>query len=241
MNLKRILLGAATALALLGAASAHADSGTEQVRRALSRLLPDFPASATIVKTPYAGLYEVDLGDHVFYTDSKGSFLFAGNILDTRTGVNVTKQRIEQLQKVDWNKLPLKDSFKVVYGNGARQVAVFEDPYCPYCRAFDQTLSRIGDMTVHVFLFPVIRPDSPARARDIWCSADRGRAWTDWMDHQKAPTPAAADCKAEALQANLALGQRLGIESTPTMFLQNGTRISGAVDAAAITRAMAAK
>ncbi len=230
MNLKRILLGAATVLALLGAASAHADSGTEQVRRALSRLLPDFPASATIVKTPYAGLYEVDLGDHVFYTDSKGSFLFAGNILDTRTGVNVTKQRIEQLQKVDWNKLPLKDSFKVVYGNGARQVAVFEDPYCPYCRAFDQTLSRIGDMTVHVFLFPVISKDSPAKARDIWCAPDRGKAWVAWMTDHKEPPKAPASCNSQALQDNLQLGQSLGIESTPTSFLHDGTRITGAVE-----------
>lgn len=59
------------------------------------------------------------------------------------------------------------------------------------------------------------------------------------MDHQKAPAPAPARCKAHALEANLALGQRLGIESTPTMFLHNGMRITGAVDAQTIRKALA--
>ena len=230
---------AAICLVAFGAA-AHADNLSE-LRAALRKAMPSMPADARIVKTPYAGLYEIDFGDHVFYADATGRYLFAGEILDTRSGVNVTKQRVAELQRFPWKDLPFKDSFKLVYGNGERQVAVFEDPYCPYCHRLEKTLEAMGNITVHVFLFPVIRPDSPARARDIWCSADRARAWTDWMDHQKVPAPAAAGCKAEALQANLALGQRLGIESTPTMFLQNGTRIAGAVEAADITRAMAAK
>ena len=228
MNLRRFLIAALGSLAMLGASAAHA--GTAEVRRALAKLLPNFPASAQIIKTPYAGLYEVDIGDHVFYTDGQGSFLFAGNILDTRSGVNVTKARIEQLQKVQWNKLPLQDSFKVVYGNGARQVAVFEDPYCPFCREFDKSLAKAGNMTVHVFLFPVISKDSPAKARDIWCAPDRGKAWVAWMTDHKEPPKAPASCNSQALQANLQLGQSLGIESTPTSFLHDGTRITGAVE-----------
>ncbi len=232
MNLRHFLIGALGALAMLGAAHA----GPDDVRRALSKVLPNLPASARIIKTPYGGLYEVDIGDHVFYTDAQGSFLFAGNILDTRTGVNVTQARVQQLQKVQWNKLPLQDSFKVVYGNGSRQVAIFEDPYCPFCREFDKTLARAGNMTVHVFLFPVISQKSPAKARDIWCAPHRGQAWQAWMEQHKEPPSAPAACDSKALQANLLLGQRLGIQSTPTTFLHDGTRITGAIEYADLVR-----
>ncbi len=228
-----LLLAASTALA-----NASQTQDTAAVRKALSKVLPNFPASAQIFKTPYAGLYEVDLGDRVFYTDATGTFLFAGEILDTKNGVNITKARVEELQKIKWSDLPLKDSFKVVYGNGKRQVAVFEDPYCPYCHQLDKTLEKMSNMTVHVFLFPVIRPDSPAKARDIWCAADKGKTWEAWMNDQKEPPKAAASCVAP-LQANLALGQRLGVESTPTMYLENGQRITGAVDAAEIDKRLA--
>ncbi|OIQ82698.1 putative thiol:disulfide interchange protein DsbC precursor [mine drainage metagenome] len=231
------LLGLAASLVLATASQAQS---TAEVRNALAKVLPNFPASAKVVKTPYAGLYEVDIGDRVFYTDASGRYLFAGEILDTKTGTNMTKERIAELQKISWKDLPFKDSFKVVYGNGKRQIAVFEDPYCPYCHQLDKTLEKMSNMTVHVFLFPVIRPESPAKSREVWCAPDRSKAWQAWMNDQKDPPKAPAGC-VDPLKTNLALGQRLGIESTPTMFLENGQRITGAVDAAEIEKRMAMK
>ncbi len=240
MKLRSFLVAMAFIAGSMLASAANAED-TAQLRQALSRVLPNFPATAKIIKTPYAGLYEVDVGGHLFYTDAKGSFLFAGEILDTRTGTNVTKARIEELDRVDWKTFPLKDSLSVVYGAGKRQIVVFEDPYCPYCHQLEQTLEKMGNMTVHVFLFPVIRPDSPAKARDVWCAPDRARAWQDWMDQQKAPPAASSKCDTSAIKANLALGQRLGVQSTPTMFMPNGDRLSGAVDAAEIEKHFGAK
>ena len=235
--LKRYCTAGLVALTLLLGTNCRADSNAD-LRRALTRFLPDLPASTRIVKTPYGGLYEIDLGTQVFYTDVHGSFLIDGEILDTRSGINVTKARIEQLQKVDWKQLPLKDAFTIVYGNGQRQVASFEDPYCPYCKKMDQTLAEVGNLTVHVFLLPVIRDDSPVLSRDIWCSADPARAWQAWMSDKTAPAKAAAGC-ATPLDANLALAQRLGIQSTPTLILDNGQRLTGAVDAAEFKRRQA--
>ncbi len=234
MKLRSILVALAlVAGSMLAAANAE---DMAQLRQALSRVLPNFPASARIVKTPYAGLYEVDVGGHLFYTDAKGAFLFAGEILDTRTGTNVTKARVAELERVDWKTFPMKDAFTVVYGAGKRQLVVFEDPYCPYCHQLEQTLKKMGNMSVHVFLLPVISPNSPAKARDIWCAADRSRAWQAWMDDQKSPPAAPSKCDSSAIKANLALGQQLGVQSTPTMFMPNGDRISGAVDAAEIEK-----
>lgn len=233
MNIRDWLIAVVAACALSG--PAHADA-TAQVRRALAEHVPGFPASAHVLKTPYSGLYEVDIGDHVFYTDAQAKYLFSGDIIEAHSGTNLTQLRVQQLQRVDWNKLPLKDSFSVVYGKGARQVAVFEDPYCPYCRALDRTLARIGNLTVHVFLFPVISQDSPAKSRDIWCAPKPGQAWVEWMGSHKSPPPAPAQCDSQVLKANLKLGESLDIQSTPTMFLHDGSRITGAVDQAVLVR-----
>lgn len=216
--------------ALLPVGARAASGGVDQVRAALSRNLPHFPPSARVLVTPYAGLYEVDVGTRVFYTDAAASVMITGDILDVKSGVNVTQARLQELQRIDWKDLPMKDSFEVVYGKGRRQVAVFEDPYCPYCHALEQSLAQVGDVTAHVFLLPVIRPESPAMARDIWCAPDRGLAWQEWMEHHKAPPHASASCKAP-LDANLALGDRLGIQSTPTTFTVDGNRFSGALSA----------
>ncbi len=232
MKLRHFLAALAAAFACLGVA--HAD--TASVRRELQQHVPNFPPSAKVFSTPYSGLYEVDIGDQVFYTDATARYVFSGDILDTHTGANLTRLRVQQLQRVDWNKLPWKDSFVVKYGQGARQIAVFEDPYCPYCRVLDKTLERIGNLTVHVFLLPVISPRSPAKARQIWCAPDRGQAWQAWMGEHKEPPPAPAHCDSSVLQANLKLGQSLDIQSTPTMFLRDGTRISGALQQADLVR-----
>ena len=131
----RVLRGAALSAAFLSL-PVMAQTVAE-TRAALEKAMPGLPASAKIIKTPYAGLYEVDIGTKIFYTDAKATFLFAGEIFDTKTQTNVTKARINELRRVNWKDLPFKDSFKLVFGNGKRQIAIFEDPYCPYCHQME--------------------------------------------------------------------------------------------------------
>lgn len=235
MTLRSLIAALAATVAL----AAHAATPA-QVRAALARNVPHLPSSAKVLATPYSGLFEVDVGHRVFYTDAAATYMFAGDIIELKSGANLTQARLRELQHVSWKDLPLKDSFTVVYGSGRRQIAVFEDPYCPYCHALEQNLAKVGDITAHVFLLPVIRPESPAMARDIWCAPDRGRAWQDWMERKKAPPHAAATCK-DPLQANMALGESLGIESTPTMILTSGDRTTGALPPEAIEQALKAQ
>lgn len=221
--------GLLAAVALGACASVQAaETSTAEVRAALNRAMPGLPADAPIIKTPYGGLYEVDFGGKIFYTDAKATFLIAGEIFDTKTGTNVTQARLEDLRRVDWKSLPFKDSFKVVYGNGQRQIAVFEDPYCPYCHQLEGTLREMSNVTMHVFIMPVIRANSPAQARKIWCAADRGKTWEAWMIDKTEPPAAPASCS-DPFKANIALAQKLQIPSTPTLIFTDGSRIEGAV------------
>lgn len=224
-RLRRLRLAALSLSLLSVPAFAQSDAA---IHAALAKIMPGLPANTPIIKTPYGGLFEVDYGSHIFYTDANASFLIAGEIFDTKTGTNVTKARIEQLRKVDWKTLPFQDSFKVVYGNGQRQIAVFEDPYCPYCHRMEGTLRQISNVTLHVFLTPIIRPESLPQARNVWCAPNRGKTWEGWMENQVQPPKAAASCT-DPLKANIALAERLQISATPTLIFPDGSRIEGAL------------
>jgi thiol:disulfide interchange protein DsbC len=155
--------------------------------------------------------------------------MIAGQILDVRTGRNLTEERLRKLSAIHWDSLPFVSAITTVRGSGRRKIAVFSDPNCPYCQRFEKILAGIDDITVHIFLYPVIKPESVALTKAIWCSRDRAGAWHALLLRGVRPT-AAPDCDTP-VDTLVALGRRLGATSTPTWFLQNGERYSGAMGA----------
>lgn len=181
------------------------------------------------------GLYEVYTGDGIIYSDAAGDYLLNGPLVDSRTKANVTKQHLDAFNSVDFDKLPLDQAIKTVRGNGARRVAVFEDPDCPYCKELEKELQKVDNVTIYTFLYPLtaLHPAARVNAHAIWCAPDRSSAWHDWMLDGKIPA-AAASCTADPIDPLLMLGQSLHINSTPVMFLEHGKRVSGAQSAGEI-------
>jgi len=125
--------------------------------------------------------------------------------------------------------VPLELALKEVRGDGRRRMIVFEDPYCPYCRELEMTLERVNNVTVYVFLYPILTDDSVVKAKSVWCSTDRLAAWHDWMLYGRAPR-AAGTCATPIAQV-LGFGKRLRVSGTPTIFFADGRRVSGAIPA----------
>lgn len=195
-------------------------------------------AVESVAKTPYGGLYEVVLkSGEIVYTDDQVSFLIDGSVIDAKTRKNMTQARQNQLSAIDFNTLPLDQALKVVRGNGTRTIATFEDPNCGYCKKLAKDLQGVKDATIYTFLYPILAPDSMEKSKNIWCAKDRGKAWTDWMVEGKAP--AVATCDTAAIEKNLALGRKLRINGTPTLFMTNGSRIGGYVPPAQLEEALA--
>ena len=184
---------------------------------------------------PIPGLYEVRFrsreGYRIVYTDAKGRMVIVGNIYDTENDRNLTEERVRKLSAIDFRKLPLDLAVKVKRGNGKRTLVMFSDPYCPACRQFEQTLRGINDITVHVFMYPVIRPERADHSRSVWCSPDRAKAWLDLAASEVAKVPTASPGCPNPVDKVLALGQSLGVNATPTLFFVNGERMSGGLPA----------
>jgi thiol:disulfide interchange protein DsbC len=220
--------------ALLMSCAGAENSVEATIRKNVEPKLGDGVKIDSVRETPYAGLYEIRVGSEVRYTDKTGSYLIVGHVFDLKSGNDLTAARIDELTRIKFSELPLELALKSVKGNGKRVIAVFEDPNCGYCKRFRKdTLAKIDNVTVYTFMFNILSPDSTIKSKNIWCSADRSKAWDDWMINGKQAPAAPEDC-ATPNEKVLALGEKLGLQGTPAIFFADGSRIPGAIDVATL-------
>ena len=229
----KILLSAFVVLAF---ASSYAQE--DIIRKNLAERIPKLPKIDEVSKSPMAGLYEVRVGGtDIYYTDASGSYLIDGQLIDAKSGKNLTEERMNKLSAIDFKDLPLKDAFVIKRGTGARKVAVFEDPNCGYCKRFEADMQKVNHVTFYMFLYPILGADSTEKSKNIWCAADKGKAWQDWMLNDGQPR--SAKCNTDALTRNVEFGKKHRITGTPTLLLADGTRIPGAIGSAQLEKMLA--
>jgi thiol:disulfide interchange protein DsbC len=197
---------------------------TETVKKLFAERF-DRPPITAVRLTPY-GLYEIQLGMDLVYTDEKVSFVLDGTLIDAMTRRDITRERQDALAKIPFDQLPFELSFKQIKGNGARKVAIFEDPNCGYCKQLRQSLNEIDNVTVYTFPYPILSQDSTNKVRNIWCAKDRATTWDAWM--LKGQVPPTIECDAP-IDAMVALGQKLMVRGTPALFFADDTRVGGAI------------
>ncbi len=227
----------ALAATLMCAATAQANEAV--IRKALSEQFPGAQISS-VTKTPYSGLFEVYLDGQIVYIDAKGQYVFIGDMVDLKNRTNLTQARLNKLQAVKWDTLPLNNALKTVKGKGERKLVVFSDVDCPYCRKFEEELTKVDNITVYTFLYPIegLHPKAVQTSKQIWCAPDRNKAWDDYITRGTVPRN---DGKcANPVDATIALGSKLKVSGTPTLIFANGQRVPGMVPAAQLERLLAA-
>lgn len=197
----------------------------------LKTLKEKYPATqvSAVNPSPIAGIYEVVMGKNIAYTDDAARFVVFGHVFDMQTQKDLTADRLAQLNKIEWTSLPLANAIKTIKGNGKRQLAVFSDPDCPYCKLLEVSLEKLDNVTIYTFLFPLasLHPQAEAKAVAVWCSKNPSVAWHNLMVKAEEPK-ASADCK-NPIKDNVALGQLLGINGTPTLIAPDGSMKPGAL------------
>ena len=199
----------------------------QQLKADLQKKLGANAKVRSVTPAPVGGLYEVLVGNDVFYTDSTGKYLIQGEIIELSTGKNITEQRQADLNRIKWTDLAQANAMKTVRGNGSRQLAVFSDPNCGYCKRLEKSLQQLDNVTIYTYLIPILGPDSLQKSKQIWCAADPYKAYMDWMINGTAPN-GKSDC-ATPLDKNMAYAKSYGITGTPTLFFTDGSRFPGAV------------
>jgi thiol:disulfide interchange protein DsbC len=226
-------LGLVLAMACASGQLAAETPKEERIRKLIEPRMGVGVKVDAVTKTAYAGMYEVRTNGDIFYTDETARYLFVGKVMDLTTLKDLTRERSDELAAIRFSDLPMGLAVKTVKGNGKRVMAVFEDPNCPYCKKLHQTLRGIDNVTVYTFLLSILSDDSAAKSRDIWCAANRSEAWASWMDEGKAAPAAAQGCVAPNEQV-LALGRKLHVAGTPTVYFADGSRAGSGFDAATL-------
>ena len=199
----------------------------QQIRSDLQKKIGPNTKIKSVSPSPIPGVYEVLVGNDIFYTDANSKYLIQGEIIEIATGKNITEQKQADLNRIKWSELNPANALKVVRGNGIRQLAVFSDPNCGYCKRLDKSLQQLDNVTIYTYLIPILSPDSALKSKQIWCSADPQKTYIDWMINGVTPS-GKSDCTTP-LDKNMTFAKTYGITGTPTIFFTDGSRFPGAV------------
>lgn len=220
---------AGTAAPVASATATTTSTATSTESTLAERLQALYPSTrfGAVNPTPWPGVFEVVMGANLAYVDQSGQFFLFGHLYDMKAQRDLTAERKDAIARIDFDTLPLADAMKEVRGNGARVLAIFSDPDCPYCQKLESDIRELTNVTIYTFLMPLVslHPAAHGKAVSVWCANDRTAAWHAMM--QRGEAVAKADCP-HPVDRNVALGERLGINGTPTLIAADGRMLPGA-------------
>jgi thiol:disulfide interchange protein DsbC len=205
--------------------SAFADEASDiaAIKDNLSKRKPAISAKS-VKLSPLPGLYEVYANNNIYYVDKLVKYVMVGgSIIEDATQKNLTIERLKDLTRIDFNKLPFQDAIEIKKGTGAYKFAIFSDPDCPFCKSVEQGLDELKatDYTAYVFLLPLkeLHPDAVKKSENIWCAKDKSETWLNLMVKGTEPEKATCDTPIAKIEK---LANELGVSGTPTIYLNDG-------------------
>ncbi|WP_373683485.1 DsbC family protein [Acinetobacter sp. YH1901147] len=184
-----------------------------------------------IQATEMKGIYSASMDGQVVYLNEDAQHILAGSMIRLKDQHNLTKDLLIQQNSVDWKKLPLQDAIKSVRGTGKRQIAIFSDPNCPYCKQLEAELKKLDNITIYTFILP-LKAQSVAPSKQVYCEKNPALAWENLIT--KAQLPTSQSSCANPVERNIVLAHRLGVNGTPAIIFLNGFKVMGAYPAAQI-------
>lgn len=201
------------------------------LKKKLKEIIPKYNFDS-IKPSPITNIYEVVYGGEVIYVTHDAKYIFEGGnlqriILEKEKYYfkNLTELSEKQGRKILLDKIP--DSKLFVFGkNSSNYITVITDIECPYCRKFHKDIPIFLDNNVKVrYLVFAIKPSTKKKIISAWCSDDKNSALSSLKNEEKIPNK---DCK-NPIEEHQELINTIGIKSTPSIFLPDGSLIQGYV------------
>ncbi|MEZ2903684.1 DsbC family protein [Acinetobacter terrestris] len=211
------------AFALVSFISSLSLANVDTVKSNLSKQHPKLNIE-NIQATDMKGIYSGSMDGQVVYLGEDAQHILVGSMYRLSDQKNLTQDLVLKQNSIDWKKLPLQDAVKSVRGNGKRQIAIFSDPNCPYCKQLEAELSKLNDVTIYTFIYP-IKTQSIAVSKQIFCEKDPALAWSNLIS--KGIQPSSKKNCANSVERNLSLGKSLGLTGTPAIIFSNGFKVMG--------------
>lgn len=215
-------------LALLAAAGAARADDTADRLAAKLKVQP-----ADIHPAPVVGLYQVTLGPEVTYVTADGRYLVRGDIVDVKSGKDLTREQRDQARLAYISRLSPADMIVFPVEHPRHVLTVLTDVDCQYCRAIAREMPELAAKGVELRYLAYPRAGVGSSSWDkavaVWCAKDRQAAYRDAMAGKPVT---AGKCDESPVAAGYDLAQRLGATGTPQIITETGQLIDGYVPAA---------
>ena len=212
-------------LSAVGTAAAG-DAAVETINKVLRNLIPGSTPDS-IAESVIPGLYEVSYGPNVLYISEDGRYILQGDLLNTKTRENLTETIRSTARLKLINAVNPKNMIIFAPEHVKHTVTVFTDVDCTFCRKLHSQIADYNKygIAIRYLAFPRsgVNTDSYYKAVSVWCSADRKAALT----RAKLGKPMKRVTCDNPVRQEMDLADRLGVDATPTLILEDGSLISG--------------
>ncbi len=221
------------ALPVAVAAAAAADNGKtlRVLREQLVSSLPGLKAE-DIQATPVAGLYEITSGGQLSYVTADGKYLVNGDLIEIAGRHNLSESRRSAARLKLLAAVKPADTINFSPAVVKHTVTAFVDVDCGFCRKLQREMSELNGhgIAVRYVAFPRTGPDTKSwsKMEAVWCASDRKDAFAKAMSGEAF---AESTCQTP-VAAQFDLGDKLGVEGTPTFVTDTGALIVGFSSAA---------
>lgn len=195
---------------------------------------------------PVKAMWEIDIATGAqkvpAYVDFSKRYILMGELIDLKEKKNLSRERYEELNKVDVSSIPLDDAIVMGDRNARYRVIVFSDPECPYCAKLHEEIKKVlektKDIVFFVKMFPLpMHKGAYEKAKSIVC--EKSLVLLDDAFAKKEIPP--AKCTTSVVDENIKLGAKLGINGTPAIIFPDGRIQPGYMDADALIKAVEKK
>ena len=209
------------------------NSVTADVDKVFDNLKPFFPTIKTenISSSELEGFYEIVLTNpqiEVLYISLDGRYVIQGAVTDIELMANLSTKRINSEKIKILNSIDENNKIVFKAENEQYILHVFTDVDCPYCaklHANMQAMNSLG-ITVKYLASPIeqLHPNAQSAMEKIWCAEDKAIAMHNYKTNRYLPD--SPDC-INPVEDQLAISKQLGVNGTPSIFLENGSNIPG--------------
>jgi thiol:disulfide interchange protein DsbC len=214
---------AAIAWAIVQAADTKPDPRAEIAKR-----LPGTVKPEELTATAIPGIYELQRGREIGYVTADGRYFFSGELHNLKTDENITETRKGDRRRKVLAGVSEKDMLVFGPEKADHTITVFTDVDCGYCRRLHNDIGQLNQLGIRVryMFYPRSGPNTPSwkKTESIWCASERKQALDRAMEGQAVPP---SGCDASAIARQFEIGNNLGVEGTPGIFLTNGAYLPG--------------
>ncbi len=212
----------------------------EKIQQVIARFEAPDRSLVALQPTEFENLCEVQVRlnqrVHIFYTGPAGDFLIMGQLYEAKTGRNLTREKIEQVNLFSAEEMQRLEALTAIrLGEGPKTLFYATDPHCPYCKKGEETLKKLaaqGEITARILFFPL---DSykDSRRQSIAVICDK-KSLDDFHNGYLSDNQCAEGER--VIEETREILARKGVTGTPTYIFPDARYHSGLLEEAELRR-----